>query len=356
MDGQAPPSRVTVRIVGTIARAGLVLCSAAIVAPAQTRAAYRDLWRDTAPHVAGMVRVAPDVRLQYLDFGGTGPSIVLLAGLGNTAHAFDDFAPALTDRYHVVALTRRGFGESDHPTSGYDIPRLVEDIRVAIDSLHLGRVTLIGHSIAGEEMTRFAATYPKRIDKLVYLDAAYDRVALDSALDAIFPDPLDIPAPPEPSAADTATPAAYVAFVHRTRGVDIPEADIRARYRYDGWREESTAAYQAIQAERPPYGLVRAPALAIYAVTDSVSQLEPWQRSDTAQFAGLWTLVRGSEIALAQSRAEFRTRVAHGTVLEIHGAHHWIFVSDRDQVLASIRDFLARPDSATGRQSMNRSR
>ena len=356
MDGRARLPRFTVRIVSRIARAGLVLCSTAIVARAQTRAAYRDLWRDTAPHQASMVRVAPNVRLHYLDFGGSGPSIVLLAGLGNTAHAFDDFAPALTDRYHVVALTRRGFGESDHPLSGYDTRRLVEDIRVAIDSLHLGRVTLIGHSIAGEEMTRFAATYPKRVDKLVYLDAAYDRVALDSALDAIFPVPLDVPEPPTPSAADTATAAAYVAFVHRTRGVDIPEADIRTRYRYDGWREDATLPYQAIESERPPYASVRAPALAIYAVTDSVSQLEPWQRSDTAQFAGLAALVRGSEIAFAQSRAEFRSRVAHGSVLEIHGAHHWIFVSNRDQVLAAIRNFLARADSADEHQSMNRSR
>lgn len=326
-----------------IARAALVLASTAAVAPAQTRSAFSDTWRDNAPHVAGMVRVAPGVRLHYLDFGGTGPAVVLLAGLGNTAHAFDDFAPRLADRCHVVALTRRGFGESDHPKRGYDTRRLVEDIRVALDSLRLGRVTLVGHSIAGEEMTRFAATYPQRVDRLVYLDAAYDRIALDSALDEIFPVPLDIPAPPEPSAADTATAAGYVAFVHRTRGVNIPESDIRTRYRYDGWREDATRAYQAILAERPAYRSIRASALAIYAVTDSVLQLEPWQRSDSAHFAGLQALVRGVGIAMAQSRAEFRTRVTHGTVLEIHGAHHWVFVSNRDEVLAAIRDFLSKP-------------
>ena len=149
------------------------------------------------------------------------------AGLGNTAHAFDNFAPSFTDRFHVVALTRRGFGESSHPETGYETPRLVEDIRAAIDKLHLGRVILIGHSIAGEEMTRFAGKYPDRVAKLVYLDAAYDRVAADSMLSEIFPVPPDVPPRPQPTAADTATPAAYVDFVHRTRGVDIPESDIR---------------------------------------------------------------------------------------------------------------------------------
>lgn len=339
-----------------VGRFGLLLCSAAAIARAQSRAAPADPWRDTTAHVAGMIRVGPGVRLHYLDFGGIGPALVLLAGLGNTAHAWDDFAPRLVDRYHVVAITRRGFGESDHPKRGYDTRRLVEDLRVVLDSLRLAKVTLIGHSIAGEEMTRFAATYPQRIDRLVYLEAAYDRIALDSALDDIFPVPLDIPAPPDPARADTATAAGYVAFVHRTRGVNIPESDIRTRYRYDGWREDASPAYQAIHAERPAYRSIRAPALAIYAVTDSVSQLEPWQRSHTAQFAGLRALVRGVGMATAQSRTEFKRRVVNGTVLEIHGGHHWIFVSHRDQVLAAVRDFLSRPEPPRENQSTNRSR
>jgi pimeloyl-ACP methyl ester carboxylesterase len=287
-----------------------------------------------------MVRVAPGVRLHYLDFGGTGPSILFLAGMGNTAHSFDDFAPRLTDKFHVVALTRRGFGESDHPDSGYDTPRLVADIRAAIDSLHLGHVTIIGHSIAGEEMTRFAAEYPALVDKLVYLDAAYDRVTADAQLQEVFPIPPNVPGRPEPTAADTATPAAYVAFVHRVRGVNIPEADIRVRYKYDGWREEITNAYQSMQAEHPNYTAVKAPALAIYAVTDSITQLEPWQRTDREHAAAWQDVVRGVERVDRLSRAQFRREVEHGTVLEMRGAHHWLFVSNRDQVLAAVRRFL----------------
>ncbi len=287
-----------------------------------------------------MVRVAKNVRLHYLDFGGTGPTILFLAGLGNTAHSFDDFAPRLTDKFHVVALTRRGFGESDHPESGYDTPRLVADIRAAIDALHLGRVTIIGHSIAGEEMTRLAGQSPALVDKLVYLDAAYDRVTADAQLQEIFPLPPDVPPSPAPTAADTATAAAYVAFVHATRGVNIPESDIRTRYTFDGWREDITNAYQSIAAEHPNYARVKAPALAIYAVTDSVSQMEPWQRTDRAHAAAWQDLIRGVDRVDRLSRAQFRREVEHGTVLEIHGAHHWIFVSNRDEVLAAVRHFL----------------
>jgi pimeloyl-ACP methyl ester carboxylesterase len=192
-------------------------------------------------------------------------------------------------------------------------------------------------------MTRFAARYPDRVEKLVYLDAAYDRVAADSALAEVFVVPPDVPAPPEPTAADTATPAAYVAFVHRTRGVDIPEADIRARFQFDGWHEEITPAYQSIAPERPDYRRVKAPALAIYAVIDSVAQLEPWQRSDLEHAAALRDMIRGTESVEAKLRAEFKREVARGTVVEIHGGHHWIFVSHRDRVLAAMREFLAKP-------------
>ena len=327
---------------GRCAGLAAAIASLSSIAGAQP-APPSDVWRDNAPHKVGFVNVTPTVRLHYLDYGGTGPTIVLLAGLGNTAHAWDDFAPRLTDRFRVIALTRRGFGQSTHPPAGYDTPRLVEDIHEALDRLHLGRVILIGHSIAGEEMTRFAGTYPDRVSKLVYLDAAYDRITADDMLNQLFPVPLEVGARPDPTAADTATAAAYVAFVHRTRGVDIPEADIRERYRFDGWNEEITPAYKAISAEHPDYRKIRAPALAIYAVTDSISQLEPWQRADREHAATLQEIVRGTESVLKKMRTQFKDETPHGFVQEIHGAHHWIFVSNRDQVLASVRRFLFEP-------------
>jgi non-heme chloroperoxidase len=289
--------------------AGLLLAAASSVGAQST-------WRDTTHHTAHFVTVQRGVKLHYLDFGGSGPPLVFLAGLGNTAHSFDDFAPAFTDRFHVVAITRRGFGESDHPESGYDTPRLVADIKAMLDTLKLARVTFVGHSIAGEEMTRFAANYPARVDKLVYLDGAYDRVRAGLLVtDDSIPAPAGESIPP-PTAKDTSSEAAYVAYVRRSRGVNIPEADIRMRFRYDGWREEATHAYQSITVEPPQYKRVKAPALAIYAVDSSDDEL------------------------YAILRQQFRDEVAKGQVVELQGAHHWIFVSNRAECLIAIRKFL----------------
>jgi hypothetical protein len=145
---------------------------------------------------------------------------------------------------------------------------------------------------------------------------------------------------PEPTAADTATPEAYVQFVHRTRGVNIPEADIRTRYRYDGWNEEITLAYESIGSEHPQYKQIRAPALAIYAVPDTVTQLEPWQRDDKEHLSGQQDIIRGVESVERKLRLQFRDEVPLGSILEIHGGHHWIFVSHRDEVIGAMRKFL----------------
>jgi len=63
--------------------------------------------------------VDKNVRLEVLDWGGSGRPLVLLAGGGDTAHVFDDFAPKLTASFQVYAITRRGFGESGFSPGGY---------------------------------------------------------------------------------------------------------------------------------------------------------------------------------------------------------------------------------------------
>jgi len=67
-------------------------------------------WQDPSPHHIQFVNVQENVKLEVLDWGGSGRAIIFLPGLGNTAHVFDDFAPKLTGAFHVYGITRRGFG------------------------------------------------------------------------------------------------------------------------------------------------------------------------------------------------------------------------------------------------------
>lgn len=113
--------------------------------------------------------------LEYRDWGGEGPPIVLLTGLGDSAAVFDDLAPRLTAGHRVVGLTRRGFAPSTVTADGYDVPTRVADDIAALDGLGIERALLVGHSISGDELTSLARQRPDLVAGLVYLDSALDR-------------------------------------------------------------------------------------------------------------------------------------------------------------------------------------
>lgn len=125
------------------------------------------------------VTVEENVRLEVVDWGGTGRPLVLLAGLGNNAHTFDKFAPKLAAKYHVYGITRRGFGTSSAPETGYSSERLGEDVLAVLNELKLERPIIVGHSAAGSELSYIGSTHPERVAGLVYLDAAYSYAYYD---------------------------------------------------------------------------------------------------------------------------------------------------------------------------------
>src|SRR5689334_1581107 len=96
--------------------------------------AQQSTWQDASKHRVQFIAVEDGVRIEVVDWGGTGKPLVLLTGSGNTAHVFDDFAGKLTRFAHVYGITRRGFGASSHPESGYTDQRLADDVLRVLDS------------------------------------------------------------------------------------------------------------------------------------------------------------------------------------------------------------------------------
>ena len=138
-------------------------------------------------------------QLHYLDYGGAGEPLVLVTGYGASAHVFDQFATRFTNRFRVVALTRRGTSPSSRPDSGYDLERLTADIVAVCDALKLGRIHLAAHSLGGAEVTQLATTHPDRVASIVYLDAALDAAPAE-AIRSQAPMPNPRPAPGTPFA------------------------------------------------------------------------------------------------------------------------------------------------------------
>lgn len=139
---------------------------------------------DSTPHKTQLVTVEQGVQLEVLDWGGVGRPIILLAGNGDTAHAFNSFAPSFSGQNHVYGITRRGFGASSKPspTNGnYSADHLGDDVLAVMRVLGIERPVLVGHSLAGEELSSVGSRFPEKVSGLVYLDAAVSWAFYDPA-------------------------------------------------------------------------------------------------------------------------------------------------------------------------------
>jgi non-heme chloroperoxidase len=300
------------------------------------------------PHNPGaarshLVRLDSNVSLEVVDWGGAGPPLVFLAGGGNTAHVFDGFAPRFTGRFHVLGITRRGFGASAGQLPASDLDTLVTDITRVLDELSLRRVIFVGHSIAGEEMTRFAELRPKRCAGLVYIDAAYDRTGIDTMAKHQPPTPS-----PRISSSDTASYASVEALYARLLGVRMPESEIRAGVLFDEHdrfvRVTSTMARQArlaSGARKARYERVRCAALAIYAVADSAVDVVPYLAElDSEGRAQARALLRFVQANVEGSRRKF-ARMPERTVVNVRG-NHYVFLQHPEEVARAMQAFLSR--------------
>lgn len=284
-------------------------------APACTRAA---IGADAFCDISG-------TRIHYVDWGGNGPAIVLLAGLGNSARIFDDLAPRLRRGHRVIAITRRGYGKSGDAADGdYSNARLVGDILGVMDGLGILRASFVGHSFAGGELATLGADYADRVERLVYLDAAYDRSAVPAIMAAM-------PPMPGPSPSDRASVATMTRW--RAAALGVPAtmiaADMRAVMKdTDGGAVSRTdpktdAATLAGDIAAPPrYARIAAPSLAIYGSKDVAEQAPP-SMTATQRRALIAFAVAKVRPWMLGARHQFLGAQRCGTAYVVpHGAHY----------------------------------
>lgn len=239
------------------------------------------------------------VRLHYLDWGGKGETLLFLTALGGTANDFQPLAVKFTDHFRVLGLTRRGQGQSAKPDAGYDTPQLVEDIRAFLDQRKINRAILVGYSMAGNELTEFAVSYPRRVVKLVYLDAAYD---LPENAELGRKAQLNLP----PSAsADSAT----LALIARSNEY------------------------------HPDYKRIAAPVLGFFVTYAEAPKSPDWDDATKAKLLAFW-----SDYGRAYRREQidrFKRDMKEGRVVELHNTTHGGFVFDKEQQEILIREMRA---------------
>ena len=258
--------------------------------------------------------------LSCIDYGGEGGAPVLLMH-GAAAHSrwWDFSAPALTDRYHVLALDRRGHGDSEwDPAGRYEIEDYATDVHAAVANLDIGKAFLVGHSGGGLPCILYAARYPENVAGLALLETrpVYDEAmvarmrsreerpprtfaSLEEARRSFRLTPPTVGAPPE-----------MVEYLSQHSFRQLPDG--RWINKLDCRTGRRVLAFDGIQWMRK----VTCPVLVVRAGRSTMVEQEALER-----------LVAVSP---------------RGYMVEIADADHQVILDSADEIVKTLREFLAR--------------
>jgi pimeloyl-ACP methyl ester carboxylesterase len=116
------------------------------------------------------------VEIAVLDWGGSGPLMLLHHANGFCKGIWGVVAEGLRDRFRVIAMDARGHGDSSHPdhAGAYSWDEIAEDLVAAAAALartHGSPIALgIGHSLGGTSMLGAAARRPDLFERLLLVD------------------------------------------------------------------------------------------------------------------------------------------------------------------------------------------
>jgi pimeloyl-ACP methyl ester carboxylesterase len=101
------------------------------------------------------------------------PPLVFVHGFTDCALYFARAAETFSADWDVVAYDARGHGLSDRVGTSFDDEKRVADLLAVVTQLGLDRPAMIGHSMGGSTIAKFAAEYPQHTRSVVLEDPAW---------------------------------------------------------------------------------------------------------------------------------------------------------------------------------------
>ena len=143
-------------------------------------------------------QISTGVRLHYAEQGDSaGQPLILLHGYTDSWFSYSRVLSSLSSIHHTYALSQRGHGDSERPTSGYDMADFAADVVAFMDVMGLRKATLVGHSMGSLAAQEVALAAPERVTRLILIGSGTDIRSEDVLQLQQQVNALEDPVPPE---------------------------------------------------------------------------------------------------------------------------------------------------------------
>jgi pimeloyl-ACP methyl ester carboxylesterase len=120
--------------------------------------------------------------------GGSGPTVVLVAGFPQSWYAWRRVMPLLSSGFKVVAVDLPGQGDSDKPSDGYDTQTTARRLNSLLKALNIDKHFLVGHDIGSWVAYPYAHAFEKELNGVVFIDGNIPGVTLQPTIKVADPD------------------------------------------------------------------------------------------------------------------------------------------------------------------------
>lgn len=127
--------------------------------------------KERCVHLTGIDGVEGTLPLDYLT-AGEGSPLLLLHGLGDSAHSWQWVLPELARNHRVIAPHLPGFGTSAKPSAPYSPAFFAACVTALLDTLEIERLALVGNSLGGLIALHMVYALPKRVTALGLVSSA----------------------------------------------------------------------------------------------------------------------------------------------------------------------------------------